>query len=128
MRQNLFSGTRWEEEVGYSRAVKIGNIVEVSGTVSVTNSGEIVGEGDPYLQARFIFMRIQNALESLNAEVTDVIRTRVYLRNLDDWEKVGKAHKEFFGEVKPANTFIAVPTMINDAYLVEVEATAVLPR
>lgn len=126
MRKNLFSGTKWEDQIGYSRAVKIGNTIEVSGTVSVTNSGEIVGENDAYLQTRFILMRIQNALESLGANIEDVIRTRVYLKNVNDWEKVGKAHQEFFNEIKPANSIISVAGMINEAYLVEIEASAVV--
>ncbi|KPM47751.1 RidA family protein [Jiulongibacter sediminis] len=126
MRKNLFSGTKWEDQMGYSRAVKIGNTIEVSGTVSVTNSGEIVGENDAYLQTRFILMRIQNALESLGANIEDVIRTRVYVKNMADWEKVGKAHQEFFSEIKPANSLIAVAGMIDESYLVEIEASAVV--
>ena len=125
-RKNLFSGTEWEEAVGYSRGVRIGNVIEISGTISMTNSGEIVGEGDPFLQTRFVLMRIQNAIEQLGGKLSDVIRTRVYVTDISQWDRIGKAHLEFFGDIKPCNTIIEVSKMINDSCLVEIEATAIL--
>lgn len=125
-RKILNSGTLWEETVGYSRGVRFGNTIEISGTVSVTNSGEIVGEGDPFLQTRFILMRIQNAIEQLGGTLEDVIRTRIYVKDITQWEKIGKAHNEFFGEIKPCSSMLEVGGMIDEAYLVEIEASAVL--
>ncbi|MCR9062321.1 MAG: RidA family protein [Cytophagales bacterium] len=126
MRKKLFSGSKWEDIVGYSRAVRVGNIIEVSGTVAVTNSGEIVGEGDAYLQTRFILMRIQNALEQMGASIEDVVRTRMFVKDIKQWESIGKAHAEFFEEIKPCTSMLEVSAMIEEAYLVEIEATAIL--
>ncbi|WP_341227688.1 RidA family protein [uncultured Arcticibacterium sp.] len=125
-RKNLSSGTSWEKSVGYSRAVRVANTIEVSGTVSITNSGEIVGANDPFLQTRFILMRIQNAIEQLGGELKDVVRTRIYVKDIEQWDKIGKAHSEFFGETLPCTTMIEVSRMIQEAYLVEIEATAIL--
>ncbi|MCP9761617.1 RidA family protein [Lacihabitans soyangensis] len=125
-RVNLSSGAKWESIVGYSRAVKIGDTIEVSGTVSTDHSGEIVGEGDEYLQTRFILMKLENTLGQLGAKLENVVRTRIYCTNIKNWEKIGKAHGEVFGEIRPVTSMIEVSNLIDDKYLVEIEATAVL--
>ena len=125
-RQNLGTGSPWEDKVGYSRAVKIGNTIEISGTVAVDNSGEVIGENDPYIQTRFIIMRIENALKSLGASLEDVVRTRIYVTEIGKWELVGKAHGEAFSEIKPATSMVEVSALIDPKYLVEMEATAVV--
>jgi enamine deaminase RidA (YjgF/YER057c/UK114 family) len=125
-RLNLSSGAKWENIVGYSRAVKVGNTIEVSGTVSTDHSGEIVGEGDEYLQTRFILMKLENTLAQLGAKLQHVVRTRIYCTNIKNWDKIGKAHGEVFGEIKPVTSMIEVSRLIDDKYLVEIEATAVI--
>jgi enamine deaminase RidA (YjgF/YER057c/UK114 family) len=122
----LSSGAKWENIVGYSRAVKVGNTIEVSGTVSTDHSGEIVGEGDEYLQTRFILMKLENTLAQLGAKLQHVVRTRIYCTNIKNWDKIGKAHGEVFGEIKPVTSMIEVSRLIDDKYLVEIEATAVI--
>ncbi|CAN1503418.1 TdcF Putative translation initiation inhibitor, yjgF family [Spirosomataceae bacterium] len=125
-RLNLSSGAKWENIVGYSRAVKVGNTIEVSGTVSTDHSGEIVGEGDEYLQTRFILMKLENTLAQLGAKLQHVVRTRIYCTNIKNWDKIGKAHGEVFAEIKPVTSMIEVSRLIDDKYLVEIEATAVI--
>lgn len=125
-RVNLSSGSKWEDIVGYSRAVKIGDTIEVSGTVSTDHSGEIVGEGDEYLQTKFILMKLENTLGQLGAKLENVIRTRIFCTNISNWEKIGKAHGEMFSNIKPVTSMIEVSRLIDDKYLVEIEATAVL--
>ncbi len=125
-RTNLSSGARWEEIVGYSRAVKIGNIIEVSGTTSIDEENNIVGIGNAYDQTIFILKKIQNALEKLGASMENVIRTRIYVCNMNDWEKVGKAHGEFFSQIKPAATMVEVSKLIDPLLLVEIEVSAIL--
>ncbi len=125
-RVNLSSGAKWESIVGYSRAVKIGDTIEVSGTVSTDHSGEIVGEGDEYLQTRFILMKLENTLGQLGAKLENVVRTRIYCTDIKNWEKIGKAHGEVFGEIRPVTSMIEVSNLIDDKYLVEIEATAVI--
>ena len=125
MRQNISSGAEWEDIVGYSRAVKIGNVIEVAGTTAVVN-GKIVGVNDPYLQTRCILGIIQNALEEAGASMENVIRTRIFVVDMDQWQEVGKAHGEFFKKIKPAATMIGVKSLIDKDLLVEIEATAVL--
>ena len=124
--QNIGSKTEWEQKVGYSRAVKIGNTIEVSGTVAVDNNGEIVGMDSEYLQSKFIFQKIENTLVQLGASLENVIRTRIYWPNISQWENIGKAHKEFFENICPATTMVEVSSLINKKYLVEIEATAVV--
>lgn len=126
-RVNLTSGSKWEDLVGYSRAIKIGTTIEVSGTVSTDHSGELVGEGDEYLQTKFILMKLQNTLGQLGATLENVIRTRIYCTNIKHWEKIGKAHAEMFSDIKPATSMVEVSKLIDDKYLVEIEATAILP-
>jgi enamine deaminase RidA (YjgF/YER057c/UK114 family) len=125
-RVNLSSGSKWEDIVGYSRAVKIGNVIEVSGTVSTDHSGELVGKGDEYLQTKFILLKLENTLTQLGAELKNVVRTRIFLTNIKNWEKVGKAHGEIFGEIKPVTTLVEVSGLIDKNYLVEIEATVIL--
>jgi len=127
-RTNLSSGSKWEDLVGYSRAIKVGNVIEVSGTVSTDHSGEIVGEGDEYLQTRFILLKLENTLKQLGSNLDAVVRTRIYVTNIANWEKVGKAHNEIFGVIKPATTMIEVNKLIDKKYLVEIEATAILAK
>ncbi len=125
MKTKLSSSAVWEDIVGYSRAIKVGNVIEIAGTASVKN-GEVIHTHDPYLQAGYILNIIENALKQLDDRLDDVIRTRIYLRNVDDWQQVAKAHKEYFGKIKPVCTMVAVSSMINPDILVEIEATAVL--
>lgn len=127
-RTNLSSGSKWEDLVGYSRAVKVGNLIEVSGTVSTDHSGEIVGEGDEYLQTRFILLKLENTLKQLGSSLDAVVRTRIYVTNIANWEKVGKAHNEIFGVIRPATTMVEVNKLIDKKYLVEIEATAILAK
>jgi enamine deaminase RidA (YjgF/YER057c/UK114 family) len=125
-RVNLSSGSKWEDIVGYSRAVKIGDTIEVSGTVSTDHSGEIVGEGDEYLQTKFILMKLENTLGQLGAKLENVVRTRIFCTNISNWEKIGKAHGEMFANIKPVTSMLEVSKLIDDKYLVEIEATAIL--
>ena len=125
MRQQVGSGSPWEDMVGYSRAVRVGNIIEVAGTTAM--DGEtLIGKGDVYLQTKFIFTKIEKALQQLGASLKDVVRTRMFVTNIADWEMVGKAHGEFFTAIKPVATMVEVRRLIDDDLLVEIEVTAVI--
>ena len=123
-RQNISSGTKWEGIIGYSRAVRIGNLVWVAGTTAADENTQVVGVGDAYAQARFIFTKIERALKEAGASLEDVVRTRVFLVNADDWESVGRAHGEIFGAIRPASTMLAVKALIGPDYLLEIEVDA----
>ncbi len=123
-RKNFSSGAKWEDIVGYSRAVLIGNHLEVSGTVATNESGT-VGKGDFYLQTRFIIQKIESVLKQAGFTLEDVIRTRIFVTDISKWEEVGKAHGEFFKNIKPATSMVEVSSLIDPEYLVEIEVTAI---
>lgn len=125
-RLNISSGVKWEDTVGYSRAVRIGNVIEVAGTTAVDEKGNLVGINDPYEQTRYIITKIEKALISAGAALTDVVRTRIFTTDISRWEEIGRAHGEFFREIKPASTMVEVSALINLAMLVEIEATVIL--
>ena len=125
-RTNYASGAQWEAVVGYSRAVKCGNIIEVSGTVAVDENGTIIGENDAYLQTRFIIQKIEAVLLMAGATLQNVVRTRLFVTNIDDWQEVGRAHGEAFGTIRPATSMVEVSRLIGPQYLVEIESTAIL--
>ncbi len=125
-RQRIASGTIWEERVGYSRAVRVGNLVFVSGTTATDDAGNLVGPGDPEAQARYIIEKIGRALAAAGASLADVVRTRIYVTRADDWEAVGRAHGHYFAAIRPANTLVEVSALVGDGGLVEIDADAVI--
>lgn len=125
-RTNYSSGAKWEDIVGYSRAVKVGNTIEVTGTVAVNENGEVVGANDAYAQTKFIIEKISGVLQRAGATLSDVVRTRMFVTDISRWEEYGKAHGEFFSSIKPCTSMIEVKGLIDAEYLIEIEATAII--
>jgi enamine deaminase RidA (YjgF/YER057c/UK114 family) len=125
-RINFSSGAKWEDIIGYSRAVKIGNTIEVTGTVAVDENNNLIGEGSAYLQTKFILQKIESVLKQAGAELKDVVRTRMFVTDISQWEEYGRAHGECFKNIKPCTSMIEVKGLISTEYLIEIEATAIV--
>ena len=125
-RTNYSSGSKWEHVIGYSRAVKVGNVVEVTGTVASGEDGKVVGKDDPYAQTKFIYEKIEAVLIRAGATMKDVVRVRMFVTDISRWQEYGKAHSEFFREIRPCNTMVEVNALIEQDYLIEIEATAII--
>ncbi len=125
-RQKVPTGTRWEPLIGFSRAIKVGSHVFVSGTVSVDKDGNVIGINDPHKQTAFILKKIEEALKSIGVSLQDVVRTRIYTTNIDYWDEIGRAHGEFFSEIRPASTIVEVQRLITEDMIVEIEAEAIV--
>jgi enamine deaminase RidA (YjgF/YER057c/UK114 family) len=125
MRKNFTTGAKWEDIVGYSRAVLIGNQLEVTGTVAVDESGSVVGRDDFYLQTKFILEKARGVIEKAGFQMSDVVRTRMFVTDISNWEAIGKAHSEVFKNIKPATTMVEVAALISPEYLVEIEFSAI---
>ena len=125
-RTNYYSGAKWEDIVGYSRAVKIGNVIEVTGTVAVDENSLLVAKDDAYGQTKYIIEKIERVLQKAGASLKDVVRTRMFVTDISRWEEYGKAHGEFFSEIKPCTSMIEIKGLIAPEYLIEIEATAII--
>lgn len=124
-RKNINTNSIWEQQVGYSRAVKIGNYIHVSGTTATDNQGRIVGLGDPYTQTKQIFKNIESALVLAGGSLKDIVRTRIYTTNIANWKHIGKAHAEYLADIRPATSMVEVSRLISPGMLVEIEADAI---
>ncbi|GAC1428087.1 MAG: RidA family protein [Chitinophagaceae bacterium] len=125
-RTNYSSGAKWEAIVGYSRAVKVGNIIEVTGTVAGDDNNQVIGTGDAYVQARVVIQKIEKVLQQAGASLKDVVRTRMFVTDITRWEEYGRAHGEFFSAILPCTSMIEVKGLIAPEYLIEIEATAII--
>jgi len=125
-RQNISSGTPWEASVGYSRAVRVGNIIHVAGTTASDADGQVMGGGDPYAQAAYILQKIEAALLEAGATMADVVRTRMYVTDMSQWQAVGQAHGEVFRDIRPASTMVEVSQLVDPQHLVEIEVEAII--
>ena len=125
-RLNISSGAKWEDVVGYSRAVRIGNVIEVAGTTAVDEAGQVVGYNDPYQQTRFALAKIEKALQNAGASLEDVVRTRMFVTDISRWEAFGRAHGDVFRTIKPVTTMVEVKALIGPEFMVEIEATALV--
>ncbi|GIV35921.1 MAG: hypothetical protein KatS3mg032_0300 [Cyclobacteriaceae bacterium] len=125
MRTNYSSGAKWENIVGYSRAVQVGNQLEITGTVAVDGQGRLVGRGSMYEQTRFVLEKIKGILENAGFNLEDVVRTRIFVTDISKWEEAGRAHREFFQNIKPATTMVEVNALIAPEFMVEIEVSAV---
>ena len=125
-RTNYSSGAKWENIIGYSRAVKMGNVIEVTGTVSVDENSMLVGKDDAYAQTKFIIEKIEKVLQRAGSSLKDVVRTRMFVTDISRWEEYGKAHGEFFKDIKPCTSMVEVKGLIAPEYLIEIEATAII--
>ena len=125
-RINYGSGSKWEDIVGYSRMVKMGNVIEVTGTVAVNENGEVVGANNAFAQTKYIIQKIETNLARAGATLNDVVRTRMFVTDITRWEEFGKAHGEAFGNIKPCTSMIGVAALIEPGFLIEIEATAIL--
>lgn len=126
MRKNISSGTEWEGKVGYSRAVRVGNHIVISGTTAVDSDGSIVGKNDVYKQTLQCFQNVERALEQAGSSLKDVVRTRAFITNIENWEEFGRAHAEVMGDIKPAATLVEVSKLIDPDLLIEIEADAII--
>lgn len=125
-RERFSSGTQWEPIVGYSRALKVGSVIHVSGTTATDEQGNVIAVGDPAGQAEQIIRNIRAALEALGSGLADVVRTRIYVRDIDDWEAIGRVHGKYFGEIRPATSMVEISRLIYPEMLLEIEAEAVI--
>ena len=123
---NYSSGSKWEDIVRYIRAVKVGNTIEVTGTVSSGENGIVVGKDDPYIQTKYIYQKIEKVLQQAGATMKDVVRVRMFVTDISQWQEYGKAHSEFFKDIKPCNTMVEVSALIEPDYMIEIEATAII--
>lgn len=125
-RHNIDTGTPWESIIGYSRAVRIGQMIFVTGTIAADEHGQVIGGADPYAQTVAAIRKIQAALQRAGADLSDVVRTRMFVTNIDHWQQIGRAHGEFFGRIRPATTMVEVSRLITPEALIEIEADAVV--